>query len=51
MEDVNVLLTADFQIIDFREGYGNAESDWRGFAQAVTSMAILRRSDQLGRDD
>jgi len=51
IDDVRVLLTAGFRVSEFREDFNSPESIWREYAQAGTFTAILRRLDQLERED
>ena len=48
---IRVLLTAAIRSSEHLENYDNPESIWREYAQAGTFTAILRRLDQLEKED
>jgi hypothetical protein len=51
IDDVRVLLTAALRSGEYRENFDDYSSVWREYAQAGTFTAILRRLDQLERED
>ena len=51
IDDVRVLLTAALRSGEYREKSDDYSSVWREYAQAGTFTAILRRLDQLERED
>jgi len=48
---IRLLLTAAFRSSEHRENYDNPDNIWREYTQAGTFTAILRRLDQLEKED
>jgi len=51
IDDVRVLLTAALRSGEYRDNFDDYSSVWREYAQAGTFTAVLRRLDQLERED
>jgi len=51
IDDVRALLTAALRSGEYRENFDDYSNVWREYAQAGTFTAILRRLDQLEKED
>ena len=51
VDDVRALLTAALRSGEYRENFDDYSNVWREYALAGTFTAILRRLDQLERED